>query len=224
MNTVILNLKIILDNYIYFFDWLADLNINQFEIIYFLWNIILLIVPYYICLLMIKYQRVTKLAAYYQKIIALLGGFIWILFIPNAAYVMFDVRHLVTPCQLETYHQICPETAWYVLFFFAYAVIGWIAIVYLLRQMGNFLSSVFNKKYLIIYDYIMPPILSLGIMLGLLQRWNSWDIIIHPKAVISYIGLYIADPMYFLNWSIVTALLYFLCWLGEYLFKKRFNV
>ncbi len=192
-------------------------TINNYEIIYIFWNLLLLIIPFLLCAYLIKYWSTTKYKKAYQKIVAVLLGLLWLLFIPNTAYVITDIRHLLGFCPLSRTN-VCLHNAWMIMFFFLYASLGWIAYVYLVKQMEWLIKEIWDKTIAFIYIWTIVPVISIGILLGLIYRWNSWDIFLTPLAVGSDALKFFTDLTHFKNWAIFTLALYLLYFVGEYLF------
>lgn len=194
--------------------------INNYQIIYIFWNLLLLIIPFFLCAYLIKYWSTTKYKKVYQKLIAVLLGLLWLLFIPNTAYIITDVRHLLGFCPLSRTN-VCLYNAWMIMFFFLYASLGWIAYVYLMNQMKWLIKEIWDKTIALIYVWTIVPVISIGVLLGLIYRWNSWDIFFAPLAVASDALRFFMDFTHFKNWAISTLVLYLLYFGGDYLFCKR---
>ena len=182
-----------------------------------MWNLFLLIIPFFLCKNLIKLRRKSKFSKWHQKLIAACLGFIWLLFIPNSAYIITGGRHLLNYCPLN-YYKVCAENAWMIMFFFTYAVIGWVAFVYLVNQMKILVNEIWGKLAVKIYIWSIVPVISLGVLLGLINRWNSWEILIYPVAIAKDALKYFTDFMHFKNWLIFTIFLYILYFIGDYLF------
>lgn len=104
------------------------------------------------------------------------------------------------------------------MFFFSYSVIGWVAFVYLINQMKILVNEIWGKLAVKIYIWLIAPIVSLGVLLGLINRWNSWEALIYPIAIAKDALKYFTDFVYFKNWIIFTIFLYILYFTGNYLF------
>lgn len=211
------NLRYIYNNY----SWFSKLSINDYPLIVFFWNLFLLLIPYFLVFYLIKYWELTGFKKVYQKIIAFCVGFIWLIFIPNTAYIITDIRHINNSCFSNSVYMVCSENAWMIMFLFAYAVIGWVAFVFLLNQMKNFIGIIFDKKIAKIFINSVIPLIAWGVLLGLLNRWNSWEIFIYPLDFFSHALLYFTNLIYFTNWLIFTIFLYILYYGGNYLFRDH---
>lgn len=198
------------------------LSINNFPITTIIWNLLLLLIPYYSCKYLIKLYQKSNLKKLPYKLLAVSLGLIWLLFIPNSAYIMTDIRHILNFCPL-TIHKICIENAWMTLFFFTYASIGWVTFVYLLNQMKIFINEIWGKLIARIYILAIIPTISLGVLLGLVNRWNSWEIFISTDKIFISGFMYLTNFTYFKNWLIFTMFLYLLYFAGNLIFKKEIN-
>ncbi|MEA3463968.1 MAG: DUF1361 domain-containing protein [Patescibacteria group bacterium] len=181
------------------------------------WNLLLLVIPFFLCGNLIKLWQKSKFSKCRQKLAAVCLYFVWLLFIPNSAYIITDIRHLLNFCPLNQY-KICIENAWMIMFFFSYSVIGWVAFVYLINQMKILVNEIWGKLAVKIYIWLIAPIVSLGVLLGLINRWNSWEALIYPIAIAKDALKYFTDFVYFKNWIIFTIFLYILYFTGNYLF------
>jgi uncharacterized membrane protein len=134
------------------------------DLLYLIWNLLLAWIPYIISSSCIK--KDTPLKHFIPLFI------LWLLFFPNAPYLVTDVIHLAS--------RLSP-LLWYdsLLFFF----FGWIGL--LLGMLSLFHIHRYFKahlSYLIseIIIFIICFISSFGIYLGRFERWNTWDVFINP--------------------------------------------
>lgn len=210
------------DNFFKQDRWLFKLKVNDYQVVTIAWNIMLVFVPWVAATALRKLYLRTGLRRPINKLLALVIFFVWLLFIPNTAYIISEVRHLLDYCPRNAQFQVCEKNAWMSIFFFTYSAIGWIFFVYLLSQMESLLRMMYGKVFSRVFSFIMIPLISLGFLLGLVNRWNSWEFFIYPKQFFSTIPVYWTDPIYFTNWLIFTIFLYILYWGGQWLFKERF--
>jgi uncharacterized membrane protein len=189
------------------------LNINGYPLSFVIWNILLAVFAIYI-------TQITVAAWNSQKPIAIkiLLSALWLALLPNTAYLMTDARHLIASCPLDSYGKICSENAWMSLFFFAYAALGWPAFVMALRPMTKLVSERFNKRSAIIFAAITCILSAWGVLIGLLGRFNSWDIVLRPVRVLKYSLSYFSNGELFTNFIIVSIIFIILYALGEKIF------
>ncbi len=205
------------------YSWFNIVSINGYPITGMIINVLLLLIPFYIVIYLTKYFNSNKLFKIHQKLIGIALGFIWLIFIPNTAYIINDARHLMNICAVNSPFRVCAENAWMIIVFFTYAAIGWLSLVYLINQMKNFIGKLFSEKAKKIFPVLIIPLISLGVLLGLLNRWNSWEIFIYPVDFMRHVFLYFYDLVYLGNWLIYTVCLYILYYVGDFVFKKEFK-
>ena len=208
------------EQYFYSDRWPDFLFVNRYPVLGILWNIFLLLIPFFLCLVLIKYWKKNGFNKIYQKIIAGFTWFLWLLFIPNTAYIITDVRHISGYCDDTSIYRVCPENAWMIIFFFIYAIVGWVGVVYLLRQMKKFIKDIKGSLTSNIFIVLIIPLISLGVLLGLINRWNSWEFFLNPQDIFNSIKLYFTNFIYFKNFVIFTLGFYVLYFVGDKLFKK----
>ncbi len=140
------------------------------DLTYLVWNLFLAWIPYILSLYFIK--KDTSIKRFIPVFI------LWLLFFPNAAYLVTDVVHIAS--------RLSPFL-WYdsLLFFF----FGWIGL--LLGILSLFHVHQYIKSYLNFWisEAIILAICfvsSFGIYLGRFERWNSWDLFINPLQLIKH--------------------------------------
>ncbi|TNE50515.1 MAG: DUF1361 domain-containing protein [Bacteroidetes bacterium] len=136
-----------------------------------IWNLFLAWVPY---LAAFRFERADRQNS---NTFRLLGWFgLWLLFLPNAPYIITDLIHL-------EYRP--PVPIWYdIIMLFAFASTGlWIGTLSL-YEIRTTLQRRFSGK---LTEMVMLTAIGLsgfGVWLGRFQRWNSWDIFTRPRALL----------------------------------------
>lgn len=187
-------------------------------------NLFLAIVPFlfgYFINYLQKKERAFKYGhkAYY----AFIAFFMWLIFVPNTAYLITDMRHITGFCP-SNYYDVCIENSWMILFFFSYSVIGWVLFVYAINQMRGALFKTKNNFCARYFAAAIIPIITLGVMMGLIDRYNSWNLFLSPLFFLHDGLKYFAEGIYFKNYIIITFFLYILYFSGNYLFKNKNNL
>ena len=162
---------------------------------YLIWNLFLAWIPYLITACCIKKEM--PLSRFIPLFI------LWILFFPNAPYMVTDVIHVASAA-----HRVWLDGL--VFFFF-----GWIALmlgILSLRDMHGYLQSHMSRAASEIAVFAICAVASFGIYLGRFERWNSWDVIARPRelfnhsvAISSSLG-HSGTPLLFM--SVFTVFLY----------------
>lgn len=149
---------------------------------YLIWNLILAWIPYAFSMLALFMQR------RYQRWWALiLPGAVWMAFLPNAPYIVTDFLHLDAHPEVPIWYDILmlATFSWTGVFL---AIVSLHAMQSLVRAyLGSLVSWLFVAASL--------GLCGLGIYLGRFERWNSWDLLIHPKTILKYLALRFTNPL-----------------------------
>jgi uncharacterized membrane protein len=220
MDRIINNSFLSLDNFYNYYPALSNITINNYQVVTVIWNIFLVFLPLVFYLYLKSYWHRTGLIKFNQKAAAVVLFLFWLLFFPNTAYIITDVRHLLDYCPLNSPDRVCVDNAWMIIIFFAYSSFGWVSFYYLLKLMSDLVNEVFKKLRPNFFAALIIPITSLGVLLGLLNRFNSWDIFLSPVWLLKVVSVYFLNINYFIDWFVFTIFLYLLYFSGDYLFRK----
>jgi uncharacterized membrane protein len=147
------------------------------------WNLVLAWVPY-ICSV-ISYLLFHKYASNWGRL--LLPGLIWLIFFPNGPYMLTDFLHLETRPYIPLWYDI--------LLLATFAWTGCFLAIVSLRTMQFLVKSYLGNIASWIFAIAVLGLSSLGVYLGRFERWNSWDLLLQPKAVVRDIYLRIINPV-----------------------------
>lgn len=115
-------------------------------------------------------------------------GIIWLLFIPNSIYMLTDIIHL--------YQDLMKATFFYqIILIFEYFLLMIIAVCSFILSLLPFEELLIQKsvkKYVtpymkLIIILLLNFVIAFGMVLGRIQRLNSWDIITNLPAVLQNI-------------------------------------
>lgn len=127
------------------------------------WNIFLAILPLYF-----SYKTTKTL----NKAETILYAALWLLFFPNAMYIITDLFHL---------HERKFAPLWYDLLILISAAINGITLGFVsLYNIEQLLRKKIDPKHVTIVLFSIFLLCGYGIYLGRYLRWNSWDIIVQP--------------------------------------------
>lgn len=216
----IINYSFSLDSFYDHYPFLAELAVNRYQLVTVAWNIFLVFLPLMFYLFLKSYWRRTGLRKFSQKAGAAMLFILWLIFLPNAAYIITDIRHLLNYCPLDSPNKVCAANAWMIIFFFTYSSFGWVSFYYLLKLMSNLFEEMFNGLPANLFAALVIPITSLGVLVGLLNRFNSWDVFLFPFWLLRVLAAYFRNINYFLDWFIFTIFLYLLYFAGDVIFKS----
>ncbi len=148
---------------------------NHFNFLF--WNLFLAIIPMGVALLLhYFYGKWGKLAI-------ILGSCLWLLFYPNAPYMISDTIHVDENCppafqNLQIYDA---------LIIFLLAILALLYGFFSLKIMKNIFSCMFGRKWSLFIINFCVVLSSFGIYLGRILRLNSWDLFTHPMVVLKSI-------------------------------------
>ncbi len=139
-----------------------------------LWNLFLAWLPVLSSLVAYNlYRRWLSLST----ALVVSAGFIWLLFFPNAPYLMTDLMHL----------RVAPDVPfWYDLILFsAFAWTGLFLGVVSLTMMQALVRRSLGPVSSWVFVLAALAAGSLGIYLGRFLRWNSWDVFLNPSRILA---------------------------------------
>jgi uncharacterized membrane protein len=145
------------------------------------WNLFLAFIPWALTSLAIIKPNIQK-----RKISIVLLLASWLLFFPNAPYILTDLFHL-------TYKSTMP--IWFdLVLILSFAWTGLLFGFLSLWDIEKILSKYIKRAYVTFISIALLFIGSFGIYVGRYLRWNSWDIISEPFELIYDIGDRIINP------------------------------
>jgi len=133
--------------------------------LFLVWNIFLAWIPYVLSRFFMAYRQKQK-----WKQFVLLGT--WLLFFPNALYIVTDLVHIDRESMVPWWFDA-------VLLFLA-SFIGIVLGFVSLRKAERYLLSYFSQKIVSVQITLLLFLGSFGVYLGRFERWNSWDVVHNP--------------------------------------------
>lgn len=135
-----------------------------------LWNTVLALAPWGLAIALSRAAEADRPATSGAL------GLLWLLFLPNAPYLVTDLLHLrARP----------PVPLWYdVLLLGAAALVGLLAGAFSLARVQRVVTRARGTRVadLVILAAILAS--GFGIYLGRFERFNSWDLLLHPATVL----------------------------------------
>ncbi|MEL7039436.1 MAG: DUF1361 domain-containing protein [Cyanobacteria bacterium J06592_8] len=107
-----------------------------------------------------------------------LGASVFILFLPNAPYVLTDIIHLIR--QIRQGYSVSIISLALIPQYIIFIFIGFEAYVLSLIYLDRYLAEQGWKRNRWIAELIIHALCAIGIYLGRFQRFNSWDILTNP--------------------------------------------
>jgi len=196
----------------------SNITINDYELIVMFWNIFLVLVAFFLYFLLYRVWRKSGFLTWSSRLSGAVLGFLWLLFFPNVPYLITEVRHLLDFCPADSSFHVCASNAWMIAFFFFYAVLAWPLYVYLVQRMSVLVRQVWGAMAGWFFLLAIAPVGALGVVLGLVERWNSWQVFVRPTRIWEDVVKYTSGGPELMNWLAFTLLLYLLYFLGVRLF------
>jgi len=152
-----------------------------FDFRFLVWNLILAWIPLLLALLVYdRYRRGGRLLALVPALA------LWLLFLPNAPYIVTDFVHLSasSPAPLWLDGVELSAFAW------TGMLLGFVSL-YLVHAVARhrFGSAPSWAGVLCVLSLV-----SAGVYLGRVKRWNSWDLLTQPGARLTQLQAHLGDP------------------------------
>jgi uncharacterized membrane protein len=196
-------------------EFLFQLQVHKYPVLAMGWNVFLALVP---CLVAYFMIHAKKVSLFHPAFIILF--IFWLLMLPNAPYLFFMTRHIVGYCAEIGAHRVCEGGSWIPLFFFAYALVGVPTFYYALHIMTRLIVGVTWQKNEVIFPLLVIPVVSIGLMLGLYERFNSWNILNMPGDILQAVHRYFTDMTLLRDFLVFTAILYGIYFTTDYLLNR----
>ena len=152
--------------------------------IFLVWNLFLAWIPYCIAIIIPKIYKHSK-----STVLVTLFILVWLLFFPNAHYLITDLLHLKRRAIIPYWFEI--------MMFVSFAWTGILLGLLSLLEIHDFLRLHLPKISANLLVFFFIQLAGLGIYMGRFQRWNSWDIITDPFAIIMKVGYTLLNPIEF---------------------------
>jgi uncharacterized membrane protein len=147
-------------------------------------NLVLAWIPF--VLAYISYVASAKRTLLY--LIVPISALTWLIFFPNAPYLLTDLQHLGTnPGAVPLWFDV--------ILFIWFAWIGLLLGVVSLYLMQEVVTRELGAVIGWIFVIVIAGMSSVGIYLGRFLRWNSWDVLQNPGEIARDLWQVLRDPM-----------------------------
>ena len=134
------------------------------------WNLFLALIPYVISNLLCR-----RIHSGLNNYVLASGSFVWLLFIPNTFYILTDLFHL---------GETGAAPLWFdLLLILSFAWNGLMLGILSIRQMEKIFHHKFSTRNELLFLYPVMWLNALGVFIGRYLRFNSWDIVTSPFAL-----------------------------------------
>ena len=168
------------------------------------WNLFLSWIPLIIAFLA---NNFTKRLGHIPVALAFLS-LVWIVFFPNAPYMVTDLAHLTVDYQRDlTWHDTI------MLFFYAeVSLFNGLVSLYWIHQAWR---DVYSRKVSTYMLLASLPLAGFGVYLGRVRRMNSWDVIHDPRLILENLFQSLMDRtalVFSLEIGALLGILYLVLW------------
>jgi uncharacterized membrane protein len=140
-----------------------------------IWNLFLAWIPFIIA----YFTYTLTLQRKWIYIVIPIAAFFWLIFFPNAPYILTDFQHLAYPSgDLPVWYDVM------MLIWFAFTglLLGMVS----LFLMQEIIRREFGRWVGWTFVGVVTSLTSAGVYMGRFLRWNSWDILSNPTTLASY--------------------------------------
>jgi uncharacterized membrane protein len=168
------------------------------------WNLFLAWIPYIFSVGAAALHRLLPKAG----ILLVVPGILWLVFFPNAPYIVTDFLHLEQRPSVPLLYDILllASFAWTGLFLAIASLRTMQALVKI--YLGNLISWIFVAVAL--------GLSGLGIYLGRFERWNTWDLLFHFETILKETAKRMLNPMdnlRFIGFTVLFTAFLLVCYL-----------
>ncbi len=157
---------------------------HTFTFSFLAWNLFLAWLP--LIAAFIAYKLHGKFLGPFRVVLLACMG-VWLVFLPNAPYLITDLVHLVPRSDISFWFDLTMLVA-----FAVTGLLCGLVSIYLMQQVvlkiaGGVASWLFVLS--------VSALSSFGIYLGRFQHWNSWDVLHHPVSLLTAIADIFRHPI-----------------------------
>ena len=178
-----------------------------------LWNLLLAALP-------LGFAGLTRFSMARARPAAVLFSLLWLLFLPNAPYLITDLIHL----RASEGSLVLVDAVLLLLAALCGVALGLLSVRWLHIAIRQRWGSVIGWAFVV----VSLGLSSVGMYVGRTLRWNSWDVLTRPRPLLLEMAGYVANPLtHWRMWGIIllfAALLIYLYWLMDTpLMSKHFS-
>ena len=158
-----------------------SLYYRQDAFLFYIWNLILAWLPLYFAVHAVESARRER------AMMAVGTGLLWLLFLPNAPYLVTDLAHWKArePVPMWLDLILCLQFAWVGL------SLGFTSLQIMEAEVRDRYGSARGRYFAI----ACLGLTSFGVYLGRFRRWNSWDILSSPEQLLGDISRHFLNPL-----------------------------
>jgi uncharacterized membrane protein len=153
------------------FKWILSRNLGRI-----IWNLFLAFIPLGLSFWLFRRGRSRSFVWW-------LGFVVFLAFLPNAPYILTDIIHLIN--DVRDVDSIWVVTLIVFPLHLLFILSGFEAYVLSLINVGYYLQRIGLSKFIVLAELFIHALCAVGIYLGRFPRYNSWDIVTQPDALVN---------------------------------------
>ena len=178
------------------------------------WNLFLAWIPFGFAWVAYTSSRLPK---FLMITLVSVCAVLWLLFFPNALYIMTDFQHLA---RLNSEVPVWYDVIMLIWFSWCGLFLGIISLYLMQKIVERWLGKMASWMFVVIVTILS----SLGIYVGRFLRWNSWDVLFTPlKMTGRFLDNFSQSQERTLTFSFLFALFFLFVYVTVFLFARLIN-
>jgi uncharacterized membrane protein len=165
------------------FRWRVSLTGKE-NYAFLIWNLFLAWIPFFVA----YFTYTSSLQPTRMRVLVPAAAFLWLIFFPNAPYILTDLQHLAVANwqDIDTWYDVL-MLVW---FAFTGLLLGMVS----LFMMQEIIRREFGRWIGWGFVAFVTALTAVGVYVGRFLRWNSWDILSRPRELADFTLAHAADP------------------------------
>lgn len=138
--------------------------------VFLVWNLFLAVIPVWAAAMLARARSTPAQAAWFA---------VWLAFLPNAPYLVTDFVHLRPRPHIPLWYDIA--------LLLSFALTGLVLAYVSMADVQRFIARRFGEVQAWAVASLAMLLSGTGIYLGRFLRWNSWDLLANPLAILASI-------------------------------------
>lgn len=152
------------------------------------WNLLLAVVPVLLAQI-VAWLAKRRRGSGFARVAVWMSGLAWLAFLPNTCYLLTEWRHFLETLDATNLYLrarlSAPTTLWlmgYTAFYLLYSGFGVLCFALAVRPVAATLRRA--GANLLVPGAALFGTMAVGVYLGLILRFNSWDLLTRPREVL----------------------------------------
>ncbi|MBK8986798.1 MAG: DUF1361 domain-containing protein [Chloroflexi bacterium] len=170
---------------------LRMLYTGQLQFTFLVWNLFLAWLPFLFAAMVYGFRG--------RPFVTGVMGTLWLLFLPNALYLVTDLIHLYPWGDVPFWYDA--------IMLFAFALTGLMLGLVSLYLLHTVVAAQYGARIGWAFVLVVSGLSGLGVYIGRFLRWNSWDMFTSPLRVVEDVAISLLHPEMFLKTFVTTGLM-----------------